>query len=211
MPRSRAANFAPLWCFHAWRVNMPGLLVISVVLFLSASENLRVAVTVPPQARSMTIPVSMKLPNSPALKSGMQWQLSEGLVHIPAQVEGASLRFLLPVSASKAEVRRTLVLEQVSGDNKPMFTLKEAEAKYLRVFEGDMPVLTYNFGMILKPGVPEDRRRSSYVHPLYAPDGTLLTDDFPADHLHHRGLSWMWPNVEVGAEHHSLWDIRGIK
>jgi hypothetical protein len=115
------------------------------------------------------------------------------------------------VSASKAEVRRTLVLEQVSGDNKPMFTLKEAEAKYLRVFEGDMPVLTYNFGMILKPGVPEDRRRSSYVHPLYAPDGTLLTDDFPADHLHHRGLSWMWPNVEVGAEHHSLWDIRGIK
>jgi len=33
--------------------------------------------------------------------------------------------------------------------------------------------------MILKEGVAEDRRRSSYIHPLYSPDGTLITDDFP--------------------------------
>jgi len=91
------------------------------------------------------------------------------------------------------------------------FRFEEADGKHLHVLEGDRPVLTYNFGMVLKPGVPEDRGRSSYVHPVYAPDGTVLTDDFPKDHPHHRGLSWMWPNVEVGGERWSLWDIRGIR
>lgn len=89
------------------------------------------------------------------------------------------------------------------------FKLQREGSERLHVLEGDSPVLTYVCGMVLKEGVPEDRRRSSYVHPVYAPDGTALTDDFPADHLHHRGLSWMWPNVIVDGARYSLWDIRG--
>jgi hypothetical protein len=37
--------------------------------------------------------------------------------------------------------------------------------------------------------------RCNYIHPLWAPDGTVLTEDFPADHLHHRGIFWAWHQI----------------
>ncbi|HUW19120.1 MAG TPA: DUF6807 family protein [Sedimentisphaerales bacterium] len=40
--------------------------------------------------------------------------------------------------------------------------------------------------------------RSDYVHPLYGLDGEILTEDFPADHPHHRGIFWAWHQIYVG-------------
>lgn len=180
---------------------------------LAAQESRPIVLIVPPQSRAIVVPVAVSLPASFAPRQGQGWQLVEGALRIHAQAEDSTgkLHFLLPVAASKTEVKRTLRLERLPPAAEPAFRLEESEEKFLHVREAEAPVLTYNVGMILKPGVREDRRRSSYVHPLYAPDGTLLTDDFPADHLHHRGLSWMWPNVEVAGERHSLWDIRGVR
>lgn len=47
---------------------------------------------------------------------------------------------------------------------------------------------------------PSEPGRLNYVHPLYAPDGTVLTEDRPADHLHQRGLFWSWHQVRLGDE-----------
>jgi hypothetical protein len=38
--------------------------------------------------------------------------------------------------------------------------------------------------------------RSNYLHPVFGLDGEILTEDFPADHFHHRGIFWTW---------HQLW------
>ena len=38
--------------------------------------------------------------------------------------------------------------------------------------------------------------RSNYLHPVFGLDGDILTEDFPADHFHHRGIFWTW---------HQLW------
>ncbi|MFT7033581.1 MAG: hypothetical protein ACJA2S_002089 [Cyclobacteriaceae bacterium] len=40
--------------------------------------------------------------------------------------------------------------------------------------------------------------RSNYIHPLYGLDGNVLTEDFPEDHLHHRGIFWTWHQNYVG-------------
>ncbi len=40
--------------------------------------------------------------------------------------------------------------------------------------------------------------RANYVHPLYTPGGFEITEDFPADHLHHRGIFWTWHRVVIG-------------
>ena len=40
--------------------------------------------------------------------------------------------------------------------------------------------------------------RANYIHPLYGLDGEILTEDFPADHLHHRGVFWGWHQVWLG-------------
>jgi hypothetical protein len=91
------------------------------------------------------------------------------------------------------------------------FRMESVDDKSLGVWEGDKPVLVYNHGLMLKEGVPADRARSSYIHPLYDLDGGALTDDFPEDHHHHRGLFWAWPHVRVGNRgERDLWMLKGI-
>lgn len=93
---------------------------------------------------------------------------------------------------------------------KSPFTFREAGPGSLELSENGKPVYVYNHGMMLKEGAPENRRRSCYVHPVYAPDGTVVTDDFPRDHYHHRGIFWAWPAVTAGSERYDLWTIRGL-
>lgn len=42
-----------------------------------------------------------------------------------------------------------------------------------------------------------DYSRCNYIHPLYGLDGSRLTEDFPADHLHHRGIFWAWHQILI--------------
>lgn len=42
--------------------------------------------------------------------------------------------------------------------------------------------------------------RRHYIHPLWSPAGAVLTEDFPADHLHHRGLFWAWHQIWIDGE-----------
>lgn len=85
------------------------------------------------------------------------------------------------------------------------FTWKDSGDGRTELLETGKPVLTYNYGPQLKPGVPEDRRRCCYVFPLYTPAGVSLLDDFPVDHYHHRGLFWSWTIVETGGKQYDSW------
>ena len=91
------------------------------------------------------------------------------------------------------------------------FRVADLNTNSIGVWEGKDPVLVYNHGVLLAPGVPADRARSSYIHPLYGLDGEVLTDDFPRDHYHHRGVFWAWPHVKVGEKEYDLWLLKGIR
>jgi hypothetical protein len=88
------------------------------------------------------------------------------------------------------------------------FVFSERDGR-LTLSENGKPVYVYNQTPQLPAGIPEDRRRSTYFHPVYDLDGGMVTDDFPADHLHHRGLSWMWPHVTIAGQEYNLWEMRG--
>ena len=57
--------------------------------------------------------------------------------------------------------------------------------------------------------------RSNYIHPLHDLDGGVLTEDFPADHLHQRGIFWAWHQVFVQGKRvsdqwtteNSIWEV----
>jgi len=63
-------------------------------------------------------------------------------------------------------------------------------------YQGEKPVLFYRTATT----TTGDGRyaRANYCHPVYGLDGQILTEDFPADHLHHRGIFWAWHQVYVG-------------
>lgn len=72
-------------------------------------------------------------------------------------------------------------------------TVEETDEGYM-VREGERDVLFYQRAPKAKDG---QYRRSNYIHPLYGLDGTVLTEDFPADHLHQRGIYWAWHQIYV--------------
>jgi len=85
--------------------------------------------------------------------------------------------------------------------------VEDAAKGTLTITDGGVPVLTYRFGDQLRQGADAKFSRSSYVHPLFSLDGRPLTDDFPADHVHHHGLFWGWPVVKVRGQTTSNWEI----
>ena len=85
-------------------------------------------------------------------------------------------------------------------------TFSEDEAKGTLTLRDDhVEVLTYRFSDQLTPGVDPKYTRSCYIHPLYSLDGTVLTADFPQDHLHHHGVFWTWPVVRTRGQNTQTW------
>ena len=91
------------------------------------------------------------------------------------------------------------------------FSFDQTGNGILTIRENGATVFAYRFGMQEMDGVASDRFRSTYIHPIFDPFGSVVTGDFPEDHLHHRGLSWMWPSVTVDDQTHDLWHIRGVR
>ncbi|MEZ5946211.1 MAG: DUF6807 family protein, partial [Hyphomonas sp.] len=56
------------------------------------------------------------------------------------------------------------------------------------------PVLSYN--MKAPEGQPPSH--ANYIHPVFAPSGTMITEDAPVDHPHHRGLFTAWRHIFSG-------------
>lgn len=98
-----------------------------------------------------------------------------------------------------------------SEKHESLFSFEEEGGDKLKLLESGTAVFVYNFGMQLPADVPEKYRRSCYIHPVYDLKGNPLTDDFPKDHYHHRGLSWMWPRVTIAGEEYDLWHIEGVR
>ena len=90
------------------------------------------------------------------------------------------------------------------------FSFADSNGK-LTLADAGKPVFVYNYGPVLGEGFPEAMRRSTYLHPVWLPDGRVITDDFNKDHPHHRGISWMWPVVVVDGKTYDLWTVAGIR
>lgn len=91
------------------------------------------------------------------------------------------------------------------------FKFSETTPATLELSEAGKPVFVYNFGGVLASGFPETMRRSGYIHPVYAPDGTLLTDDFNKNHPHHRGIFWAWEEITYKGKKDDLWTVKGYR
>jgi len=54
--------------------------------------------------------------------------------------------------------------------------------------------------------------RAHYIHPLFSTDGTVMTEDMPDDHPHHRGVYWAWTQLWVDGERvGDPWHLKGLR
>lgn len=119
-----------------------------------------------------------------------------------ALVAAATL-FLLPSALTAAD-----------APGKGLTVRHDEKTGSVDVADGATPVLRYNFGTVPVPAPLKGRKyaeaRSDYVHPLYGPDGEVVTVDYASDHPHHRGIYWAWPEVYYKGEKRDLHALQGV-
>lgn len=196
-------------------------LILGVGLgFVPALQSAELAV--PPTQTTVPVALPTKASSDPAmaLVDVRRPQVSAPVDFAPAPTaeglvaEGeTALVATLPARRRRSEPRRMELREvaRPEGADSSRFRFSPIDDNSLLLWDGNDRVLVYNHGMLLPEGVPADRRRSSYVHPLFGLDGEVLSDDFPEDHYHHRGLFWAWPHVRIAGQHYDLWMIHGIE
>ena len=93
----------------------------------------------------------------------------------------------------------SLVLIHCSGNSAPKYsyTFQENE-QGIELRENGQSVLFYQRAVKSLDGT---FARNNYIHPLYSLDGDTLTEDFPADHPHQRGIFWAWHQIIVDTMH----------
>ncbi len=72
-----------------------------------------------------------------------------------------------------------------------VFSFRES-SKGVELFEGDTPVFFFQKAVTSSDDIFSC---NNYIHPLYSLDGDTLTELFPKDHPHHRGIFWAWHQI----------------
>jgi len=122
--------------------------------------------------------------------------------------------------------RRFKVIVDYEGNEVGMMVRYDQNKQRMDIRDGEMPVLRYNYGTVPMPKLIKERfqqgrypspphdpaglDRGDYVHPLYGPNGEVLTNDYPVDHPHHRGIYWAWPEVYYKGEKRDIHAVYGV-
>ena len=70
------------------------------------------------------------------------------------------------------------------------------------------PLFSYNHAHVIPPaGVSPDYIRSGYITPMFSPSGRQLTEDFPSDHYHHKGIWFPWTSTEFEGRPVDFWNL----
>lgn len=100
-----------------------------------------------------------------------------------------------------------LMLMLFQNDGFSQFSVTEKADGFL-VREGDQNILFYQKETKSLEG---KYPRSHYIHPLYNLDGEIISEDFPEDHPHHRGVFWSWHQILIGdSSVADGWDCKNI-
>jgi Methane oxygenase PmoA len=106
--------------------------------------------------------------------------------------------------------RRTLVLEPAL-DRRDKTRAVEAvkKAGQVDLVLGGKLVFTYRGEKtaLPSPDVKPIFQRGGYIHPVLTPEGRLVTDDYPPDHLHHHGIWFAWTNTEFQGRKPDFWNM----
>jgi len=77
----------------------------------------------------------------------------------------------------------------------------------IEVKNGEKPVFFYQTAMAFPPeGLPDYYKRNGMIHPLFSPGGQVITDDFPAGHVHQHAIFNAWVNTLFKGEKVDFWN-----
>ena len=130
---------------------------------------------------------------------------------VPCQLEtgsGARLWFILNGNTA-GNTKRTFVLRKVANPQVFSTEIKESvKDGALILSKAGKPILSYQIETVNPPkGVSPLFKRSAFIHPLYSPEGEVLTRIQAPDHYHHYGLWNPWTLTFIGKREVDFWNL----
>jgi hypothetical protein len=136
---------------------------------------------------------------------------STGEKAIPSQLEtgySARLWFVLKgVSVKNTEKQFVLKLEEKSPVDQSKIAIKK-DYRDMSLMLNEKPILKYRFAVTYPPEkIDPIFKRSGFIHPLYSPEGEVLTRIQAPDHYHHYGIWGPWTHTHIGDRQVDFWNL----
>ena len=167
----------------------------------AAADPVRVSVAAADVDR-LVVTGSMLLPSSASPRS--QLRDAAGRIY-PLQVEANGVaRFVIPQQRAGESIGLTLVDGSSGADQVAV----ARSASDLGINVAGQGVLAYQMDRDQLPRADIDVRykRAAYLHPVRSPSGATVTDDFPANHVHHHGIWSSWSKVQFQGRPTNFWE-----
>jgi hypothetical protein len=129
-------------------------------------------------------------------------------IPVPFQLQGNTIYWVLDGVTVPDTTR---VYELTKGTPAPssayMQLIDTAGTFLLR--EGSRRLLQYNYQTVEPPaGIDKMYRRSGFIHPLWAPDGQVITNIHPTGHWHHMGIWNPWTHTSFKGKETDFWNLQ---
>lgn len=155
--------------------------------------------------------VEVQLKN--ALPKGTHYQVKNKVTGRVAAVQSISdhtVLFVLPDSLAIGSKAIYQLQKTKSPAGSKLKVVKEESGVWFEVDQ--KKVLFYATQQVDPPaGNPAYYARSGFIHPLYSPSGSILTDDFPVGHVHQHGIMMAWVNTTFKNTAHDFWNQQARK
>lgn len=192
------------------------LTILSTIFFFSASAQdlLRFEVLSGNTDRHncpVNLPIDQVNYNTDSLKLALFEVRGKTETPVPCQLEvtsGARLWFILDGETAK-NTRRTFILRKTTTIPQETTEIHEiSKDGGLTLFSGQKPILTYQMETVDPPkGINPLFRRSAFLHPVYSPEGEVLTRIQAPDHYHHYGIWNPWTETYIGKRMVDFWNL----
>ena len=131
-------------------------------------------------------------------------------VAVHCQIESghsAKLWFILWGETPHGTSREFVLRQQIGKKDSSPVQLTKEQGK-LRLSIKDRPILEYQFGTVYPPeGADPLFKRSGFIHPLWSPDGQVLSRIQPPDHYHHYGIWGPWTKTHIRGREVDFWNL----
>jgi len=126
------------------------------------------------------------------------------------QMEDGRERTIWWILAGESKAGSVRKYQLVKGQSsKPAIIVHAKKADGALVISvADKNVLQYNYKTTYPPeGVNPFYKRSGFIHPLWSPQGAVLTNIQPKDHYHHYGIWNPWTKTSFEGDEIDFWNI----
>lgn len=179
----------------------PTLLLLSLAAISQAAPVLKIEAGAHDRIGTpMSVPIPTEFPENPGLKS------ADGKA-LPLQIsDDGTATFILPELAAGKSASYELVSlpelppETAIAEEKDGAVAFSVGGKSVGSFIGKATALP-------RKDIAPIFLRGGYLHPLTTPTGNVVTDDYPANHVHHHGVWTAWTNTVFQGRKTDFWNM----